>query len=366
MKKIITAINNPKLNEELKKENNFEIVCKDIQYREAILEILEKNKNIDLIIISEEILGDIKFEKLIEKIKQINEKIKIIFILEKENNYLEKILIKNNINDIYYNNKINLKELIKIINKKEINMEEEIIKLKKIIEEKNINYKKLKDNNIEETKKLNSANNKKQTNEKNKKKENNKKFYQKQNNTRNNYLVDKKNLILKNIEQIIALKIKNKKRVMLKKIITFSGNYKSGKTTLALATSYYLSKKKYRVLLIDGDFEKQDLSIVLRSKFGVNINKNNYLKAKAQSHKNEFYDNQKSYNKLKRTIKKSLKNSLKYGNKKEDIFNFKNKNYDLKNNQSILLKIKNYYYNSKNPNINRVRGNKVKINNIKK
>ena len=132
MKKIITAISNPKLNEELKKERNFEIIGKDIQYREAILEILERNNKIDLIILSEKIPGEIQLENLIEKIKFANEKIKIIFILEKENKELEKILIKNNIVDIYYNNKINLKELIKIINKKEINIEE-IIKLKKIL-----------------------------------------------------------------------------------------------------------------------------------------------------------------------------------------------------------------------------------------
>ena len=57
MKKILTAINNPKLNEELKKEKNFEVIGKDIQYREAILEILEKNKKINLLIISEKIPG---------------------------------------------------------------------------------------------------------------------------------------------------------------------------------------------------------------------------------------------------------------------------------------------------------------------
>ena len=38
---------------------------------------------------------------------------------DKENNKLEKILLKNNIKDIYYNNKVNLIELIQIINKKE-------------------------------------------------------------------------------------------------------------------------------------------------------------------------------------------------------------------------------------------------------
>ena len=46
MKKIITAINNPNLNEKLKQENNLEIICKDIQYKEAILEILLENKNV--------------------------------------------------------------------------------------------------------------------------------------------------------------------------------------------------------------------------------------------------------------------------------------------------------------------------------
>ena len=219
MKKIITAINNPKLNEELKKERNFEIIGKDIQYREAILEILEKNNKIDLIILSEKIPGEIQLEKLIKKIKFANEKIKIIFILEKENKELEKILIKNNIIDIYYNNKINLKELIKIIKKEEINIEEEIIKLKKIIEEKNISYDESKKHKIK---------------------------------------------ILSNWKN----RIKNSPILlnMSTKIITFSGNYKSGKSTLSLIISQYLSEKNYKVLLVDADLEKKDLSLVLQKK----------------------------------------------------------------------------------------------------
>ena len=100
MKKIITAICNPNLNEELKKQKNIEIVCKDIQYREAILEILEKNKDIDYIIISENIPGEINIEDLITKIKNINKKIKIIFLLKKENKKKEKILNKMGIKKI--------------------------------------------------------------------------------------------------------------------------------------------------------------------------------------------------------------------------------------------------------------------------
>ena len=96
MKKIITAINNPNLNEKLKQENNLEIICKDIQYKEAILEILLENKNVDILIINNDLPGEIQTEKLLNEIKVINNKIKIIFILEKENKKIEENLKKLN------------------------------------------------------------------------------------------------------------------------------------------------------------------------------------------------------------------------------------------------------------------------------
>ena len=68
MKNIITAIGNERLNEELKKENNIKIINKDIQYREGVLEILESENQIDFIIISDDIPGEISFFDLISKI----------------------------------------------------------------------------------------------------------------------------------------------------------------------------------------------------------------------------------------------------------------------------------------------------------
>ena len=268
MKKIITAINNPKLNEELKKEKKFEIIGKDIQYKEAILEILEKDNNIDLIIMSEKISGEIKLEKLIEKIKLINEKIKLIFILEKENNNLEKILIKNNINDIYYNNEINLNELIKIINKKEISMEEEILQLRKLIEEKNKNYNLIKNNRITK------------------------------NNLKKKYLNEIKNRIKTKIINTNKIKVDNPQNVSTK-IITFSGNYKSGKSTLALLTSQYLAEKNYKVLLVDGDLENQNLSIILKKK---NYKKGKRIKKKI---KNKYFNKNYLNKKIKLTNKRN-------------------------------------------------------------
>lgn len=123
--KIITAINNPKLNDELKNEKNIEIICKDIFYKEGILEILENEINIDYIIINSQLEGEIKLNKLIEKIIEKNEKIKIIILIKKENknnfyklkntkdNNIEIIKdIKNkNVIRIFYNEEINLDNL---------------------------------------------------------------------------------------------------------------------------------------------------------------------------------------------------------------------------------------------------------------
>ena len=132
MKTIITAIDNPKIFNEIKKNENIKIVGKDLIYKEAVLELLEKNKNIDLIILYEKILGEINFFELIKKIKNINKKIKIIIILENKNEKLENKLKKINIKNIYLKNKINSKKIIEIINEKNMNKKIIIIKKKKI------------------------------------------------------------------------------------------------------------------------------------------------------------------------------------------------------------------------------------------
>lgn len=133
MIKIITAMNNPKINEELKKEKNVELICKDIFYKEGILEILENEININYIIINSELPGEIKLNNLIEKIIEKNEKIKIIILIKKENknnlykikneknNNIEIIKESKNIIKIFYNNEIKIEQLKnynKINNKK--------------------------------------------------------------------------------------------------------------------------------------------------------------------------------------------------------------------------------------------------------
>lgn len=151
MNKIITAMGNLNLNERLKKENDFLVYPNDILYKEAILEILEKNKEFNILIINDNLPGEISFKELINKIKNINKNIKIIFIIEKENELVENLFNEKYIEKIFYNNKINLDEFIYFLKNNKNNEEElkqEIENLKEIILKNNEELLKYKNNNL--------------------------------------------------------------------------------------------------------------------------------------------------------------------------------------------------------------------------
>lgn len=141
MKNILTAIGNPKINENLKKDKRLNILEKDILYKEGILEWIEINKkiNIDYIIINYDLFGEIDIELLIKKINKLNKNIKIILIDEnnkfnnKENKYkiiteineqkIIKIIFLNNekiLNnpEILFNTKIEKNKIINIFGNK--------------------------------------------------------------------------------------------------------------------------------------------------------------------------------------------------------------------------------------------------------
>ena len=203
MIKIITAMNNPKINEELKNEKNIELICKDIFYKEGILEILENEININYIIINSELPGEIKLNNLIEKILEKNEKIKIIILIKKENknNFYK---IKNDKKDIKNNNieiikDIKNKNIIRIFYKNEIKIEQ----LKK--------YNQIKNNN--------------ENNNENNKEPNNK-------------------------------KIKNK-------TIIFFGERQVGKSIIILGITKSIKKNNKKILLIELNKKESDLLLIL-------------------------------------------------------------------------------------------------------
>ena len=137
MKKIILAINDKKTIKKLKEKYKLqEIII--VQYREAIIEILEENINIEKIVIEENIPGIISIEKLIKTIKSKNKKININIILEKED-FNKKDKLKNlEIKGIYIKNKLR-------INKKKKQEKDKIDKNK--IYNKKIKINKIKNKN---------------------------------------------------------------------------------------------------------------------------------------------------------------------------------------------------------------------------
>ena len=255
MKKIITAIENSKLLKKIKEEKNIQFLYNNLQYREAILEILEKNKNIDLILISENLPGEISIEDLLKKIKLINKKIEIIFFLEKENEEKENKLKKLKIKNIYYINKINNKKNNFKNKKIKIKLKERINKLKNKYLKKEKNKK---PNNIIKNKKDNKTN--------------------------------------QNLE---------------KEIITIFGEQKSGKTTITNLLIIYLIEKNKKILLINlnNKIEKNYL-ILLGKKYYKNNKKNPEIKINKNL---TFFLNFEKYIKnkkenIKNFFKKCIKN----------------------------------------------------------
>lgn len=100
--KVLTAIGNPYINEKLKNYENIEVIGKDIQYQEGIIEVLEIRDDIDLLIISNSLPKEYNFNILIDKILKIKNELEVIVFLESKDENIENFLNSRNIYKIYY------------------------------------------------------------------------------------------------------------------------------------------------------------------------------------------------------------------------------------------------------------------------
>ena len=132
IKKVITALLNSKVNEELQKDREIEVIGNDLLYQEAVLECIEENEDIDFILLNENLPGD-EIENFIRKI----EKIKTIIFTEissKNKKKFEEIGVYK----VYENGEISIEEIKEIIKENNYTeqLEKEIKKLKKMLIEK--------------------------------------------------------------------------------------------------------------------------------------------------------------------------------------------------------------------------------------
>lgn len=142
IKKVLTALLNEDINNELKKNPKIEIVSNDLLYQEAVLEYLSQNKDIDFLLLNENLPGE-KIEKFIEKI----DKIKIVLFTENLGKN-EKFLNTKKIDKIFTISEISVDKILEILEKDEDNYTE---KLEKEIEElkRKINQNQKEENNFE-------------------------------------------------------------------------------------------------------------------------------------------------------------------------------------------------------------------------
>lgn len=110
MKKVITATGNEELSEKIKSLNNIIMVNQDIQYQEGIIEALDKYQDIDIIVIKDDIMGEMETSDLIRSIIILKNDIEIILITDEIE--LEKL---KNVSRIISKKENYVKEVIKYL-----------------------------------------------------------------------------------------------------------------------------------------------------------------------------------------------------------------------------------------------------------
>lgn len=280
MIKIITALGNPIINEKLLKNKKIEIIEKDIQYKEAIIEIINKYKKINFIIINKNLPGEISEKQIEKEIKKINNNIKIITINEKEEKNLYREECKKNKKE--YNN---FEEyLVNIIFKKigilpltqSNNVDDDIIKIEKnVIEEiqKHKFYYKIE--NIKKFKKI---------------------------------VVLYIKIIKKSLKEQCKKSIKKIPKNKKTKIYVVLGNRRVGKSIIIINIAHFFIKKNIKVLMLETDKTEGDIKKILNIK----------------TENNRDFTTKKQVNIIKEYIK--VKRNLYYGefDKRVNIKQFKN------------------------------------------
>ncbi len=212
--KVITAIGIPEINKRLKNENIYEVIGRDIQYQEGIIEVLEEREDIEGLIISNILPEEVEFKELIYKILEIASKIEIIVFLKEKNEEIEMFLNSQKIYKIYYLN--DYEQFFMSFKKSNLSKED----ISKSIE-------------------------------------------------------DFKKIILKNpLKEFNKEKNMNEKSILSRgKIISITGVFGTGKSIISIIIAKYLSKNR-KVLLIDSDYFNCSINTIL----GTSNNKNSIYK----------------------------------------------------------------------------------------
>jgi len=116
MKRILTALGNSTLNNELKKYSKYDIVSEDLFYQEAVLDVLKK-ETVDVIVISGLLQGQERIVDFLKEVKKIAIVTRIILIVDTISDEDKNILISKGIFDILYDNEVEISDVIDAIDR---------------------------------------------------------------------------------------------------------------------------------------------------------------------------------------------------------------------------------------------------------
>lgn len=214
MKRIITAMGNEVLNMELKKYAKYDVLFEDLLCQDIVISKLSKVEA-DALIISGLLQGRWNLEEFIEKVRNINNNIRIIIVTDEIDNTTKKILNTYQVLDIFLDSNVEIQDIIESIDR-----EESIKKKYEMIAESKTEYQ------IDH---------------------------------------DEHNLNSENEKDIYHGKLVFEKAVQKQEIIAVSGIPGSGKSTFAVNLCQALSQKSdSKILLIDLDTLNGNIDEVLK------------------------------------------------------------------------------------------------------
>ena len=117
--KIVVALNNKYIKEELEKVYKDKVYKYDICDKENVVEFLEKNNDDDITLITKDSLnGNLTGRQYAKQLKSANDKVKIIYIVEKLDSQYKKFLFSNEIINIIEGEVIDIEHIVDIIDSK--------------------------------------------------------------------------------------------------------------------------------------------------------------------------------------------------------------------------------------------------------
>lgn len=152
MKKIITAMGNDILNNELKKYSKYDVFLEDLICQDIVISKLEKYET-DVIIISGLLQGRWNLEEFIERVRKKSQSSRIIIVTDEIDNSTKKILNGFDVLDIFLDNSVEIQNIIDAIDREDnIKKKYEMIRENEnVYDVENDSYEDLKESGTKES-----------------------------------------------------------------------------------------------------------------------------------------------------------------------------------------------------------------------